>query len=614
MLEDGKLSAVLTEFARTMITDFPIQSILDGLVENIVEILPISSAGVTLVSPGNRPRYIAASDDSALAYEKLQEALGEGPCTAAYESGSAVAIPDLRADDRFPRFAASAIAAGCAAVFTFPLRHGDGRLGALDLYRDEPGDLDPSERAAAQTLADVTAAYLLNAAAREEARVKSDRFRLNSLHDALTNLPNRALLLQRLEHASNRARRSHTHSAVLYADLDNFKQVNDAHGHGVGDELLIAVSQRHAALVRPGDTLARVSGDEFVFLCEDIRSNDYIDGLATRISAAFDAPFHTSRGPLKTTASVGIAFAGPGVEISQELVAEADIAMYRAKRKGASDHRIVDLRSAQVRADDDQLERAFREAFSHERLDVAYQPIVRASDGSITGVEALLRWTDPERGPIATMSMVEIAERNGLINDVGGWVLERACRDHLGWLQRHPGIALDLAVNISALQLLTPGFTATIGRILEQTGVDPATLILEMTETIFIADGDRALTVLSDLKAMHVQLALDDFGTGYSSLSYLRTFPVDMIKIDQSFTADLGEEPGSSGMVASLIQLAHVIGLKVTVEGVETQAQCDRVRAMGPDAAQGYYFSRPAPAEAIAALLEQPSLPAPAGP
>jgi EAL domain-containing protein (putative c-di-GMP-specific phosphodiesterase class I) len=210
------------------------------------------------------------------------------------------------------------------------------------------------------------------------------------------------------------------------------------------------------------------------------------------------------------------------------------------------------------------------------------------------------------------MSMVEIAEHNGFINDVGGWVLERACRDHVGWMQRHPGISLDLAVNISALQLMTPGFTATVARILADTGVAPATLILEMTETIFLADGDRATTVLSDLKAMNVQLALDDFGTGYSSLSYLRAFPVDMIKIDRSFTAELGEEPGSSAMISSLIQLAHVIGLTVTIEGVETQAQRDEVRAMAPEAAQGYFFSRPAPADTITALLAQPSLPAPA--
>ena len=608
MLEDGKLSAVLSQFARTMVTDFPIQSIVDGLVKNIVDILPITSAGVTLISPGSAPRYIAASDDDALAYEKLQATLGEGPCTAAYEHGLAVSIPDLESDERFPEFSAAAVAAGCRAVFTFPLMHGDGRLGALDLYRETPGELDATELAAAQTLADVTAAYLLNAAARDEARVTSDRFRLNALHDSLTGLPNRVLLLQRLEHAAQRARRSHTHSAVLYVDLDRFKRVNDTFGHSVGDELLVAVGSRLAALVRPGDTLARVAGDEFVFLCEDIRTVTDIERLARRISTAFDAPFVTSRSELTITASVGIAFAGPGETISDQLVSNADIAMYQAKRAGGAGHQVIDLRQANKLVDDQRLEEAFRQAFSHDKLDVAYQPIVRTADGSISGVEALLRWNDPMRGPIPTMSMVGIAESNGLINDVGAWVLERACRDHKSWMLRHPGTMLDLAVNISALQLMSPGFAETVGRILAETGLDPSSLILEMTETIFLADGDRAMTVLADLKAMNVQLALDDFGTGYSSLSYLRTFPVDIIKIDQSFTADIGLDPTNSAIIASLIQLAHVLGLKVTVEGVETQQQCDGVRAMGSEAAQGYFYGRPVPADAIGALLTRTAL------
>ena len=608
MLEDGKLSAVLSQFARTMITNFPIQSIVDGLVQNIVDILPITSAGLTLISPGSASRYIAASDDDALAYEKLQASLGEGPCIAAYELGVAVSIPDVESAERFPTFSAAAKAAGCGAVFSFPLMHGDGRLGALDLYRETPGELDASELVTAQTLADVTAAYLLNAAARDEARITSDRFRLNALHDSLTGLPNRVLLLQRLEHAAQRARRSHKHSAVLYVDLDRFKRVNDMFGHSVGDELLVAVGSRLAALVRPGDTLARVAGDEFVFLCEDIRMVSDIERLASRICAAFDTPFSTSRSDLTITASVGIAFAGPGETISDQLVSNADIAMYQAKRAGGAGHQVIDLRQANKIVDDQRLDEAFRQAFSHAKLDVAYQPIVRTADGSISGVEALLRWTDPMRGPIPTMSMVGIAEHNGLINDVGAWVLERACRDHKRWTQRHAGTALDLAVNISAVQLMSPGFAETVGRVLAKTGLEPSSLILEMTETIFLADGDRAMTVLGDLKAMNVQLALDDFGTGYSSLNYLRTFPVDIIKIDQSCTADIGLDPTNSAIIASLIQLAHVLGLKVTVEGVETQQQCDGVREMGSDAAQGYFYGRPVPADAINVLLTGPSL------
>src|SRR5450755_4619825 len=256
-MDDSDLSRVLSEFARTLTTDFPIQGILDHLVKRIVEVLPISAAGVALISPASPPHYSAASDASALRFERIQTEMGEGPCLMAYNTGEAVAVPDLVYDTRFPTFGPPAVQAGLAAVFTFPLRHTLGRLGALDLYRDSAGDLSAFDMTNAQTLADVTTAYLLNAQARDEARATSERFRYGALHDSLTGLPNRALLHERLDHAAQRASRSHTKAGILFADLDHFKRVNDTHGHHVGDELLVAVAQRLSALVRPGDTLAR---------------------------------------------------------------------------------------------------------------------------------------------------------------------------------------------------------------------------------------------------------------------------------------------------------------------------------------------------------------------
>ncbi len=430
MAQEDKLSAVLSEFARTLATDFPIQRILDHLVERIVEVLPVSGAGVTLISAGRTPRYLAASDASALRYEKLQTEVRQGPCLTAYDTGEAVSVPDLSLDDQFPRFAPPAMEAGLAAVFTFPLRHGSGRLGALDLYRDTPGVLDPHDMEAAQTLADVAAAYLLNAQAREEARATATRFHHIALHDPLTGLPNRLLLEQRLEHAARRASRSNTNAAVLFADLDRFKEVNDTHGHQVGDELLVAVARRLAALVRPGDTLARVSGDEFVFLCEDLTSAADVEILARRIDDAFTEPFALAHHSLSISASVGMAFAGPGEQISEQLVDEADIAMYQAKRKGGARHQIIDIREAVQTDDRNSMERDLRLAFAEDQLEVAYQPIVRSGDGLVTGVEALLRWTHPQRGEVSPMSMITIAEQSDLINEIGAWVLERSCRDH----------------------------------------------------------------------------------------------------------------------------------------------------------------------------------------
>jgi diguanylate cyclase (GGDEF)-like protein len=590
---DETLASVLSEFARTMITDFPIQRILDRLVERIVDVLPVTAAGVTLIAPGAAPRYIAASDDSALAHEKLQTDLGLGPCLLAYDSGEAVSVPDVVSDDRFGPFGPAAAATGLAAVFAFPLRHGSELLGALDLYRDVPGPLDPHDMDTAQTLADVVAAYLLNARARDEAQETADRYRESSLHDSLTGLPNRVLLQKRLEHAARRALRSHTDAAVLFADLDHFKRVNDTYGHPAGDQLLVAVAQRLSRLVRPGDTLARVAGDEFVFLCEDLVSADYVEVLAMRIGSAFKVPFTIDGTEVSATASIGMAYSGPGEEISDQLIADADMAMYQAKRKGGGSHQILDLREAQQIGERHDLERDLRAAFARGDLDIAYQPVVRCTDGQLVGVEALLRWVDPQRGVVSPLEMIGVAEQSGLITQIGAWVLETSCGQRERWLHQHPDSPLELAVNISARQLMSPDFCGSVALILLRTRMDPGALILEMTEGIFLDDAARAATVLSDLKALGVRLALDDFGTGYSSLSYLSQFPVDIVKIDQGFIARIVHDPTAAAVVESVTRLSHVLGLSVTAEGVETAEQRDSVITLGCELAQGFLFDHP---------------------
>ena len=603
MVDEDTLSSVLSDLARTLITDFPIQGILDHLVERIVDVLAVSAAGVTLISPGVAPHYVAASNADALDYERLQTDLGQGPCLAAYETGEAVSVPDMRHDDRFPEFAPAAIKAGMRAVFAFPLRHGAGRLGALDLYRDTPGPLDPRDMAAAQTLADVAAAYLLNAQARQDALDISDRFRVNALHDTLTGLPNRLLLQQRLEHAAQRAYRSHSQAAVLFADLDRFKWVNDTYGHQVGDELLIAVARRLSAVVRPGDTLARVSGDEFVILCEDLAHVSDVINLARRVDEAFASPFDLAGTRVAITVSVGIAYSGPGESVTDQLITHADLAMYQAKRLGGATHQVIDLRGANTAGDRNRLDRDLRTALSGGHLDLAYQPIVRTAGGAVVGVEALLRWTHPEQGAVPALTTVGIAEQNGLIGAIGAWVLERSCADRGRWLAEHPDRPLDVSVNVSVRQLMGPGFCATVSQILETTQMDPAALVLELTEGVFIEDGARASGVLADLRALGVRLALDDFGTGYCSLGYLRRFTVDTIKVDQGFVADIGQDPSGAAIVAAVSNLAHVLGLSVIAEGVETQEQHDTVLGIGCELAQGYLYSHPVPASDVVALL-----------
>ena len=598
---ERQLARVLADFARTLATDFPIQAILDHLVVTIVEMLPVTAAGVTLISPGTSPRFIAASDDSAWRFEQLQSELSEGPCLAAFRTGASVAIADLHDDCSFPRFTSRALDEGLVAVFTFPLRQQGGQLGALDLYRTTPGPLNAEAMAAAQTLADVAAAYLLNAQTRVELTESSELAREISLHDPLTGLPNRTLLIQRLEHAVLRAGRSSKTVAILFADLDHFKMVNDTYGHQVGDALLIAVAGRIGGLLRPADTLARLAGDEFIILCDDLDDPAQAEILANRIGSALSQPFPLASVNLSVSASVGIAFAGEGHDVPERVIRDADVAMYQAKRKGGARFGTVDLTeqlvsSRQVRMTDD-----LRQARERGELRNHYQPIVSFTSGCVVGVEALLRWAHPERGTVAPDVVVPLAERSGLIFGIGAWVLEQACRDRREWAAGSGGTELMMSVNVSVHQLVAPDFADSVGRVLADTGTDPAALTLEVTESVLVEDSRQVITVLHDLKHLGVQLALDDFGTGFSSLSYLKDLPIDVIKIDQSFISDLEHGPVSRLVVEAVVSLAHRLDLTVVAEGVESPEQWRDVSRLDCDWYQGYFFARPMTADDVAA-------------
>ncbi|MEP7089746.1 MAG: GGDEF domain-containing protein [Nocardioidaceae bacterium] len=593
MIDDVKLSSVLSEFAFTLATDFSIGSILDHLVHQIVGILPVTAAGVTLIDPAQEPHQVAASDPAALRFERLQSRLEEGPCILAYTTGEAVSSPDLRREERFPRFAPAAVDAGLVAVFTFPMNHGETRLGALDLYRDEPGSLSPAATDAAQTLADVAAAYILNARARQAAVSSSEQMLHMATHDSLTGLPNRTLLLQRIEHAGRRGERTHAPAAVLFIDLDRFKRVNDTYGHEAGDKLLRAVGERLSKVVRPGDTLARVYGDEFVLLCESLNDHNDVDVIADRVRLSFVAPFEIDDVEVTVSASVGVAYAAPGDEISQAMVSQADRAMYDVKRESGVDKVSRAREEEPTRSRSASLGRDLRETLAHEGLDVAYQPIVRCSDGGMTGVEVLLRWTHPHEGPIPALAAGAVAERTGVIGDVGGWVLDRSCRDRVRWQQEHPSASFDLSVNVSTHQLMSPRFTSEVEAALDRTGMQAESLVIEVTETILIEDPERARQVLTEVKRLGVRIALDDFGTGYSSLSYLNRLPIDIVKIDREFIATSGGESKSGAIIAAITDLAHALDLVVVIEGVETPEHHSAAVEVGADFAQGFFFARP---------------------
>ncbi len=601
---EQKLSDVLGEFARTMATEFPIQAILDHLVDRIADVLPVDGAGVTLLSPGVGPRFMAASDDAARRYEQLQADLEDGPCLLAFHSGAPVLVPDLQQDNTFPDFGPRALDEGLVAVFTFPLRHGDRQLGALDLYRGSAGALSTEATAAAQTLADVAAAYLINAGTREDLRLALARTRQEALHDGLTGLPNRQLLMDRLDHAFARSRRSGLTSAVFFIDVDRLKGVNDNFGHAVGDQLLVAVTGRLLTLIRPGDTLARLSGDEFVAVCENLGNQDQAVGIGRRLIAAMARPISLPGIEVRVSVSIGLVHADSGASSAEQVLHQADTAMYRAKHQGGGRLHVFDG-NPRIPRQSDGLESELAAALGRRELRNEYQPIVRTDDGSIHAFEALLRWSHPDRGEITPAVMIPLAERSDLISTIGQWTLGQAMADRSRW-DRHRAQNLAMWVNVSAHQIMSDTFFHEVEQVVGARSNPPELLTLEVTENVFLRDGDRAVSALSRLRDLGVHLALDDFGTGYCSMSYLKRFPVDVVKIDQSFITDLGVDPVSDTIVEAMVELAHKLGLTVVAEGVETAAQSVAVAGLGCDLSQGYYHARPMPAAQANELMRQP--------
>jgi len=594
MSRDARLAEVLVEFAHTLGTDFSLDAILDRLVQRVVELLPVTGAGVMLMEPDAELHFVAASNETIYEIEALQREFDEGPCLEAYRSGQAVEVSDLSVDHQFPRFSPRALAAGLQAVFTFPLRLDEHRLGALDLYRDTPGGLSADDRRAAQILADVAAAYLFNAHSRKVASDTLTSVRHHSLHDPLTGLANRTLFAERLEHAVASARRSHLPVAVLFVDLDRFKLINDRFGHHMGDLMLLAVSARLTRQLRPGDTLARFGGDEFLILCESLSRPSDAEVLAERIVTAFVEPFEADGHSIDMSASVGIAFSGPGENLPEALLHDADFAMYEAKASGGASYRVVNratLFEADRRA---HVEAELPVAFRRGELNLAYQPLTRARDGTVVGVEALLRWQHAQFGAVPPTTMIPMAERSGLILPLGQWVIRQACLDFVRWKDAHGAAVGHVAVNVSARQIMGPEFSTAVARILDDTGMDPACLHLEVTESLLIDDMSRAQAALSAVKALGVRLSLDDFGTGYSSLTYLQSIPFDSLKIDRSIIANItSSKPAATAIVTSIIGLAKALDLTVVAEGVETPQQLVRSADLGCDLAQGFHLSQP---------------------
>ena len=472
-----------------------------------------------------------------------------------------------------------------------------------------------------------------------------DQLAYQAFHDPLTGLPNRTLLLDRLaqalmraqhrserdterdaERTSERGSRRGQQVALLFMDLDNFKYINDSLGHNSGDRLLVEVARRLQGRLRPADTVARLGGDEFVVLLEEVEDTEEALQAAERISSALGAPFTLAGQEVFAPASIGIASsgalaAGPsfgapaGRERSEDLLRKADLAMYEAKRRGKSRHVVYEVAMGTQVGTRLKLENDLRRALSREEFELYYQPKVSLTDGRVVGVEALLRWHHPERGLVSPAEFIPLAEETGLIVAIGRWVLRRACeqahewRSEGPWQEQRTGEGQDVLstptmwVNLSARQLHEPDLSRQVKGTLEETGLEPGGLGLEITESVLVGDGSASVSLLEDLKALGVPLAVDDFGTGYSSLAYLKRLPVDYLKIDRSFVAGLDIDAGDETIVSAVMGLARAMKLEVVAEGVETAGQLDRLRELQCQRGQGFYWSRPLPAEAASGVL-----------
>jgi diguanylate cyclase (GGDEF)-like protein/PAS domain S-box-containing protein len=577
--------AAVARLSQLAITEQDFATLATATVRAITESLDVSLAGLAALEDG-RLRTVSGSpldDDHAL---------------GALEQREPVVVRDAATETRF---AVDGLhARGLVSGVALPVagEHAGTPFGVLGLYGTAPRAFDDDDLAFLRSVANVLTGALRRLAAERNVRHQA-------LHDPLTALPNRALLLDRLRIALARHRRDQRWVALLYLDLDDFKGINDSLGHGAGDTLLRSLAPRLSEALRPSDTLARIGGDEFAILCEGLEDVTESAAIAERLLAVVARPVDVAGVELRPTGSLGIALAGPGTAIDgEDLVRDGGVAMYRAKRAGRGRYEIFDDGMRAETVERVALTHDLRRAIDDGALRLVYQPMVRFGAQRASGFEALVRWTHPERGEIPPGRFIPLAEQHGLIEPLGRWVLREALDQLRRW--RDDGVALGdmaMSVNVSRVQLSRPGLADEIFEALAERGLPAEQLVVEVTESAVMDDPDVANATLDALAAAGVRIALDDFGVGQSSLACLRDLPLDALKLDRGFITSLASSPQAAAIVRAVCDMAKTLGFSVVAEGVETEEQSQVVEALGCDLGQGYLYARPTPPEDVPAVV-----------
>ncbi len=611
MVTGGKLTQVVPGLGRAL-KAFPIQPLLDVVVRSLSESLGIKGVGIGITFKGARTIFVAGNSPDVLLVENYQAESKDGPGVVAGATGKLIEVHDLR-KSTYKAFAAEAIARGYHSVFAFPLGDGVRAVGSLCLYLTETGPLSESRMRIAEAVTNITREFLLNAQQKLVEIIDVQQRGAIGEIDKLTGLPLGETHRAEVESQEVRGNAFKESVGVVFIDLDRFKLINDTHGHDVGNQLLMAVAQRLAGLTREGEVLTREGGDEFVIFCNRTTINE-LTYLAERMKRAFEYPFVLEKNVISIQASIGIAVSEPGSWFENALFTKADEAMYRVKRQGGAGFEFFDPNIEANEADANILATDLTHAIEKGEFAIVYQPVCVATDGTIVGVEALLRWNHGSRGIISAKETIYLAEQRGLMPTIGYWILETVFNDYKKIVKSVSDLNLLVSVNASPLQLMDRDFAERVHNLSLVANMKLKDLIIEVTESTLFNDGDTAKSALGWLMAQGVKVSLDDFGTGFSSLSHLQEFSVSQVKVDKSFVQRAPSEKVAFAVLRSVTALGASLGISVVAEGIETQQQNSTAIDAGCELAQGYFHHRPVSLDDLIIMLKKQSLDTPRPP